>query len=141
MFFPLTVNDVLVNMKLTSFFSTCTRLGLVNYFSKCKKLLVLLTLVVIVITFTVFRLVMYEPGGQEEPPYQYVPESPLSEMQRGAGALEQSMLLLADGLASGALVAQFEQLYRKKPGMSCNESKKTENINKNRYRDISPCKC
>ncbi|XP_065205473.1 tyrosine-protein phosphatase non-receptor type 4 [Planococcus citri] len=90
------------------------------------------------LTLTVKQNVMYEPGGQEEPPYQYVPESPLSEMQRGAGALEQSMLLLADGLASGALVAQFEQLYRKKPGMNCNESKKSENINKNRYRDISP---
>ena len=85
-------------------------------------------------------LVLYEPGGQEEPPYQYVPESPLSEMQKGVGALEQSMLLLADGLASGALVAQFEQLYRKKPGLACNEAKKQENINKNRYRDISPCK-
>lgn len=84
-------------------------------------------------------VVMYEPGGQEEPPYQYVPESPLSEMQKGVGALEQSMLLLADGLASGALVAQFEQLYRKKPGLSSNEAKKQENINKNRYRDISPC--
>lgn len=82
---------------------------------------------------------LYESGGQEEPPYQYVPESPLSEMQKGVGALEQSILLLADGLASGALVAQFEQLYRKKPGLTCNEAKKPENVNKNRYRDISPC--
>ncbi|XKL66206.1 hypothetical protein PGB90_009626 [Kerria lacca] len=90
------------------------------------------------LTLTVKQNVMYEPGGQEEPPYQYVPESPLSEMQKGVGALEQSMLLLADGLASGALVAQFEQLYRKKPGLSSNEAKKQENINKNRYRDISP---
>lgn len=89
--------------------------------------------------FFFFFLVLYESGGQEEPPYQYVPESPLSEMQKGVGALEQSMLLLADGLASGALVAQFEQLYRKKPGLTCNEARKAENINKNRYRDISPC--
>lgn len=90
------------------------------------------------LTLTVKQNILYEPGGQEEPPYQYVPESPLTEMQRGVGALEQSILLLADGLASGALVAQFEQLYRKKPGLTCNEAKKQENINKNRYRDISP---
>ncbi len=83
---------------------------------------------------------MYESNGQEEPPYQYVPESPLSEMDKGVGALEQSMLLLADGLASGALIAQFEQLYRKKSGLTCNEAKKQENMNKNRYRDVSPCK-
>lgn len=50
------------------------------------------------------------------------------------------MLLLADGLASGALIAQYEQLYRKNPELTSLESKKPENQNKNRYRDISPCK-
>ena len=58
----------------------------------------------------------------------------------GSDALAQSMLLLADGLASGALIAQYEQLYRKNPDLSSQESKKVENQNKNRYRDISPCK-
>lgn len=108
----------------------------------CRCSYSVLTVVILTIcgTIILFSIVMYEPGGQEEPPYQYVPESPLSEMQKGIGALEQSILLLADGLASGALVAQFEQLYRKNPAMSCNEAKKPENIIKNRYRDISPCK-
>lgn len=50
------------------------------------------------------------------------------------------MYLLADGLASGALIARYEMLYRKHPEMACNEASKPENINKNRYRDISPCK-
>lgn len=51
------------------------------------------------------------------------------------------MLLLADGLASGALIAQYEQLYRKNPELTSLESKKPENQTKNRYRDISPCEC
>ncbi|KAH1024894.1 hypothetical protein HUJ05_009730 [Dendroctonus ponderosae] len=53
--------------------------------------------------------------------------------------LEQSMLFLADGLASGALVTRYETLYRKHPDLSCNEASKPANVNKNRYRDISPC--
>jgi hypothetical protein len=77
---------------------------------------------------------------EEEPPYQYVPDLPhMTTVTDQADALAESMLLLADGLASGALVAQFEQLYRKKPGLSTDEAKKNENQNKNRYRDISPC--
>lgn len=86
---------------------------------------------------------VYEAAEEEEPPYQYVPDLPhaagtAAGAHAGADALEQSMLLLADGLESGALVAQFEQLYRKKPGLTANEAKKPENVNKNRYRDISP---
>jgi hypothetical protein len=93
----------------------------------------------------VFLLPVYEAGGgeDEEPPYQYVPESSLAgaaSTHANAGALSQSMLLLADGLASGALVAQFERLYRKKPGLSMLHANKQENVIKNRYRDISPCK-
>lgn len=91
-------------------------------------------------------LSVYEAGGgeDEEPPYQYVPESSLGGLggTTGAGtggALAQSMLLLADGLASGALVAQFERLYRKKPGLAMLHANKQENVIKNRYRDISPC--
>lgn len=74
--------------------------------------------------------------SEEEPPYRYVPDVPHSAI--GSDALGQSMLLLADGLASGALIAQYEQLYRKNPELTSLESKKAENQNKNRYRDISP---
>jgi len=86
-------------------------------------------------------LAVYEAhGDEEEPPYQYVPDLPhVAAVTDRADALAESMLLLADGLASGALIAQFEQLYRKKPGLSADEAKKSENQNKNRYRDISPC--
>ncbi|PIK35842.1 putative tyrosine-protein phosphatase non-receptor type 4-like, partial [Apostichopus japonicus] len=47
-------------------------------------------------------------------------------------------MLLQEGLASGTALAQFEQLYRRKSGMTMNECKEPENIAKNRYRDISP---
>ncbi|KAK7863894.1 hypothetical protein R5R35_007226 [Gryllus longicercus] len=83
---------------------------------------------------------VYEAQEEEEPPYQYVPDVPhlAGAAVDRADALAQSMLLLADGLESGALVTQFEQLYRKKPGLATNEAKKNDNANKNRYRDISP---
>lgn len=74
----------------------------------------------------------------EEPPYQYVPVGEILRPPSPGNALEQSMLLLADGLASGALIAQYELLYRKHPDMTCDESYKPKNANKNRYRDISP---
>lgn len=83
---------------------------------------------------------VYEADNlEEEPAYQYVPDTDTPH-HCGTDALAQSMLLLADGLASGSLLAQFDKLYRKKPGMSTTEAKKPENQNKNRYRDISPCK-
>lgn len=75
----------------------------------------------------------------EEPPYQYVPVSEIRPSSP-SDALQQSMLLLADGLASGALVARYEMLYRKHPDLTCDEAAKQINANKNRYRDISPCK-
>lgn len=68
----------------------------------------------------------------------YVPDVP--HLTVGSDALAQSMLLLADGLASGALISQYEQLYKKNLELASLESKKPENQNKNRYRDISPCK-
>ncbi|KAJ8983663.1 hypothetical protein NQ317_019583 [Molorchus minor] len=74
----------------------------------------------------------------EEPPYQYVPAGESRPASPG-NALQQSMLLLADGLASGALIARYEMLYRKHPELTCEESSKPQNINKNRYRDILPC--
>ncbi|XP_035910258.1 tyrosine-protein phosphatase non-receptor type 4 [Anopheles stephensi] len=83
---------------------------------------------------------------EEEPLYQYVPEE--NDIVRGAGGLlngdqlfTQSLLLLRDGLASGALLAQYEQLYRKNPELAITEARKNENIGKNRYRDISPYDC
>lgn len=75
---------------------------------------------------------------EEEPLFQYIPESPLSVMS--CDPLIQSVLLLGDGLASGSLLTQFEQLYRHKPESSMDSARLPQNIHKNRYRDIAPCK-
>ena len=61
-----------------------------------------------------YLIVLYDTNQVEEPAYQYVPE--VQTISNGADALSQSMLLLEDGLASGAILVQFDQLYRKKPG-------------------------
>ncbi|XP_066977511.1 tyrosine-protein phosphatase non-receptor type 4 isoform X15 [Macrobrachium rosenbergii] len=80
----------------------------------------------------------------EEPAFQYVPEAlPSSVSSVGvsggqAAPLHESMLLLTEGLEAGSLVAQFEQLYRRKPGLTVSEARRQENEKKNRYRDISP---
>lgn len=85
---------------------------------------------------------------EEEPLYQYVPENQsdliTNPQSFTSGSSEtnlftQSLLLLSDGLASGALLTQYEQLYRKNPELAITDAKKPENANKNRYRDISPC--
>ncbi|XP_050294337.1 tyrosine-protein phosphatase non-receptor type 4 isoform X2 [Anthonomus grandis grandis] len=78
----------------------------------------------------------YQDEEYEEPPYQYVPANDVG--LPSGNLLEQSMYLLADGLASGALIARYETLYRKHPDLTCNEASKPANVNKNRYRDISP---
>ncbi|RZC27686.1 FERM C, and/or PDZ domain containing protein, partial [Asbolus verrucosus] len=74
----------------------------------------------------------------EEPPYQYVPVGDMQRPPSPENALEQSMLLLADGLASGALIARYEMLFRKHPELTCDVSLEPKNVLKNRYRDISP---
>lgn len=69
----------------------------------------------------------------------YDPEThQISSVTSGANALDMSLKLLEESLESGAALAQFEQLYRKKPGMTMNAARLEANIPKNRYRDISP---
>ncbi|GFQ78265.1 tyrosine-protein phosphatase non-receptor type 4 [Trichonephila clavata] len=82
---------------------------------------------------------VYVGEDVEEPDFQYIPDARhVSSKVPRSDVLSESMLLLSDGLESGATIAQFEQLYRKKPGMTMNIAKLPENLNKNRYRDISP---
>ncbi|XP_034484203.1 tyrosine-protein phosphatase non-receptor type 4 [Drosophila innubila] len=82
---------------------------------------------------------------EEEPLYQYVPESDEigshSNLLDGDALFTQSLLLLSDGLASGALLAQYELMYRKNPDLAITEARKPSNAPKNRYRDISPYDC
>uniref|UniRef100_A0A3Q3JPQ7 Tyrosine-protein phosphatase n=1 Tax=Monopterus albus TaxID=43700 RepID=A0A3Q3JPQ7_MONAL len=74
-----------------------------------------------------------------EPDFQYIPEkSPQDPTQLDQHALRDSMVTLKDTLSSGAMLAQFDQLYRKKPGMTMLCAKLPQNVSKNRYRDISP---
>ncbi|XP_077513961.1 protein tyrosine phosphatase Meg isoform X2 [Amblyomma americanum] len=82
------------------------------------------------------------PAGEqiEEPDFQYIPDSAVAGRgnRGGGGALAESMLLLAEGLESGATIAQFEQLYRKKADFTMKCARLPANLSKNRYRDISP---
>lgn len=78
--------------------------------------------------------------AQEEPNLEYLPDNYqiIAPQGTGTNALEASLMLLQESLDSGAALAQFEQLYRKKPGMTMNAARLDDNIAKNRYRDISP---
>lgn len=78
---------------------------------------------------------------EEEPICQYVPDNyGIDHPKYDDAVFSQSLFLLRDGLASGALLEQFEQLYKRNENLAITESKKEENLAKNRYRDISPCK-
>ncbi|XP_074157914.1 tyrosine-protein phosphatase non-receptor type 4 isoform X8 [Sminthopsis crassicaudata] len=80
-----------------------------------------------------------EEKFENEPDFQYIPEkSPLDGVHQNDNALRESMVQLAEGLDSGTILTQFDQLYRKKPGMTMSCAKLPQNISKNRYRDISP---
>lgn len=76
---------------------------------------------------------------EEEPICQYVPDNYVDHPKYNDAIFSQSLFLLRDGLASGALLDQFEQLYKKNPNLSISEAKKPDNLVKNRYRDILPC--
>ncbi|XP_060637424.2 tyrosine-protein phosphatase non-receptor type 3 isoform X2 [Anolis sagrei] len=52
--------------------------------------------------------------------------------------LEESMERLKKGLESGTILIQFEQLYRKKPGLAITCAKLPQNMDKNRYKDVLP---
>ncbi|XP_023618283.1 tyrosine-protein phosphatase non-receptor type 4 isoform X7 [Myotis lucifugus] len=76
---------------------------------------------------------------ETEPDFQYIPEkAPLDSVHQDDHSLRESMIQLAEGLITGTVLTQFDQLYRKKPGMTMSCAKLPQNISKNRYRDISP---
>ncbi|CAN2390003.1 regulation of membrane depolarization during action potential [Pristimantis euphronides] len=52
--------------------------------------------------------------------------------------LQGSMEQLAKGLETGIVLIQFEQLYRKKPGLAISCAKTGQNMDKNRYKDVLP---
>ncbi|XP_040214179.1 tyrosine-protein phosphatase non-receptor type 4 [Rana temporaria] len=80
-----------------------------------------------------------EERMENEPDFQYIPEkTPRDSLHSEDDTLRESMIQLAEGLLNGTVLAQFDQLYRKKPGMTMSCAKLPQNICKNRYRDISP---
>ncbi|XP_053327551.1 tyrosine-protein phosphatase non-receptor type 4 isoform X2 [Spea bombifrons] len=94
-------------------------------------------LVLLVRPNAVYDLV--EERIENEPDFQYIPEkTPMDGGPSNGDALRESMIQLAQGLHDGTVLAQFDQLYRRKPGMTMSCAKLPQNISKNRYRDISP---
>ncbi|XP_041724933.1 tyrosine-protein phosphatase non-receptor type 4 isoform X1 [Coregonus clupeaformis] len=82
---------------------------------------------------------MVDEKQETEPDFQYIPEKcPQDPSQLDQDAWKDSMNTLKEGLVSGEVLAQFDQLYRKSPGMTMLCAKLPQNISKNRYRDISP---
>ncbi|CAH2096440.1 unnamed protein product [Euphydryas editha] len=90
-----------------------------------------------VLTLLVKPNAVYEPEetGPEEPAVCFVP---IGSGKFEGDDLEQSMLLLGDGLASGAALRQYETLLRRMSEESSSVAKLPQNVNKNRYRDIAP---
>ncbi|KAM4706266.1 tyrosine-protein phosphatase non-receptor type 3 [Rhinophrynus dorsalis] len=52
--------------------------------------------------------------------------------------LQGSMEQLTKGLETGVVLIQFEQLYRKKPGLAITCARTGQNMEKNRYKDVLP---
>ncbi|KAF7669710.1 hypothetical protein LDENG_00147190 [Lucifuga dentata] len=64
------------------------------------------------------------------------PPSPVQSQQ--VKTLEESMRQLERGIQSGTLCFHFENLYRRKPGLSLSCARLPENMDKNRYKDVLP---
>ncbi|XP_043973136.1 tyrosine-protein phosphatase non-receptor type 3 isoform X2 [Gambusia affinis] len=70
------------------------------------------------------------------PPQENKPQSP-GQLER-VSTLEESMKQLERGIQSGTLSFHFENLYKRKPGLSLSCARQPENQEKNRYRDVLP---
>ncbi|NXF41488.1 PTN3 phosphatase, partial [Nyctibius bracteatus] len=80
-----------------------------------------------------------EPKSEDEADSHNLTESlvPICS-EYGGDTLEESMEQLRKGLESGTVLIQFEQLYRKKPGLAVTCAKVPQNMDKNRYKDVLP---
>ncbi|KAM6967480.1 tyrosine-protein phosphatase non-receptor type 3 [Aplochiton taeniatus] len=54
------------------------------------------------------------------------------------GTLEESMQQMERGIQTGTISFHFENLYRRKPGLSVTYARLPENMDKNRYKDVLP---
>ncbi|KFP41884.1 Tyrosine-protein phosphatase non-receptor type 3, partial [Chlamydotis macqueenii] len=80
-----------------------------------------------------------EPKSEDEADSHNLLESLLPVCSEyGGDTLEETMEQLRRGLESGTVLIQFEQLYRKKPGLAVTCAKVPQNMDKNRYKDVLP---
>ncbi|XP_034617274.1 tyrosine-protein phosphatase non-receptor type 3 isoform X2 [Trachemys scripta elegans] len=79
-----------------------------------------------------------ETKSEDEADSQNFLESILRTCSEYGDTLEGSMEQLKKGLESGTVLIQFEQLYRKKPGLAVTCAKIPQNMDKNRYKDVLP---
>jgi len=71
---------------------------------------------------------VYVAEDYKEPEFHYVPEThSITAGVSGLDVVSESLLSLREGVESGAAVAQFEQLYRRKPGLT-NQCEKNSSI-------------
>ncbi|TSK20251.1 Tyrosine-protein phosphatase non-receptor type 3 [Bagarius yarrelli] len=71
--------------------------------------------------------------------FSFQEEVPPSPGHPSGETLQESMNRLERGLTSGTLLMQFEKLYKKKAGLVMSCAKLSENMEKNRYKDVLPC--
>ncbi|XP_030060545.1 tyrosine-protein phosphatase non-receptor type 3 isoform X2 [Microcaecilia unicolor] len=81
---------------------------------------------------------LFESKSEDDIDSHILPESILPTCPDYGDTLEESMEQLKKGLESGAVLIQFEQLYRKKPGLAITHAKIGQNMDKNRYKDVLP---
>ncbi|XP_018416168.1 PREDICTED: tyrosine-protein phosphatase non-receptor type 3 [Nanorana parkeri] len=77
-----------------------------------------------------------EIKSEDEADPQFLP--PIILPSEYCDTLQGSMEQLTKGLETGVVLIQFEQLYRKKPGLAITFAKTGENMDKNRYKDVLP---
>ncbi|XP_073188748.1 tyrosine-protein phosphatase non-receptor type 3 isoform X3 [Lepidochelys kempii] len=81
---------------------------------------------------------LVETKSEDEADSQNFLESIIRTYSEYGDTLEESMEQLKKGLESGTVLIQFEQLYRKKPGLAVTCAKIPQNMDKNRYKDVLP---
>ncbi|XP_019364796.1 PREDICTED: tyrosine-protein phosphatase non-receptor type 3 isoform X1 [Gavialis gangeticus] len=79
-----------------------------------------------------------ETKSEDEADSQNFQQSILPTCSEYGDTLEESMEQLKKGLENGTVLTQFEQLYRKKPGLAVTCAKVPQNMDKNRYKDVLP---
>ncbi|KAE8597572.1 hypothetical protein XENTR_v10016516 [Xenopus tropicalis] len=76
--------------------------------------------------------------SEDDADFTFFPPSILPTCSEYGDTLQGSMEQLSKGLETGVVLIQFEQLYRKKPGLAIICARTGQNMDKNRYKDVLP---